>query len=451
MAGESDPLERAYEPPAEIARPSAAQREPSLPDFRLVRLHLLVLAIAMVILVAVTAGMQLELWDPGPTFTPEVYDHGFTVHGISPFTLLLPLLLGVLPMLVLPGSQMRFPAWVAWPALVMWGVSVVPWWVGIEPLATTLWLALVVVVSGASGLYALGVVLAVIGGGWAVFRRAPVIRIALVLGSVGIVLAMVLLYAPRVLGPIGLAGPDLPDALLLVLMVMAVGLVEQRWGVTISTLRFDVAFATVLVGIWGIYAAQAVLGPAVEVDAVAGLSSLVLVPVLLYLLLRIGRPAIASLPDPAGVAVLLALASLAGMGLTWRFLGILSRDVHLHDTYFVLVPLHLAGTAALLLLVAACLHWSPALFRREPRRALAIAGVLGLGGGMLVSFVTMAVLGQQGMPRRYYTYVPQFQSLHQWIGLGGLVAAMGIVLVFLAFATGRRSAAPAQPEGTAGG
>ncbi len=448
--GGSDPIERAYQPPAELAESSSSRREPPAPDFRLVRLHVLVLAVAIVIFAVVTAGMQIELWDPGPTSTALAYNRMFTLHGRSIFALLFPVLLGVLPLLVLPGSQLRFPTWVAWPALVMWGVSVVPWWAEIEPLSTSQWLALVIAVSGASCLYALGLVLAVIGGGWAAFRRAPVIGSGLVLGSVGIVLSLVLSYAPRVLGPMGLPGPDLPDAMLPVLVAMAVGIVEQRQGVTVSTLRFNVAFAMVLVGLWVIYAAQVVLGPAAETEIGAGLSNLLLVPVLLYVLLRIGRPVLASLPDPAGIAVLLALVSLAGMGLTWRFLGTLSQDVHLHDTYFAVVPLHLAGAAVLLLLVAACLHWSPALFRREPRRSLAIAGVLGLGGGMLVSFVTMTMLGQQGMPRRYQTYVPQFQSLQQWIGLGGLIALVGIVLVGLAFVTGRRAAAAAHPEGSAG-
>jgi len=446
MDGPDDPLAQAYHPPASPAGPSATPPEPSVPDFRLIRLHLVVLAIAMVSLVAVTAGMQLELWDPGPTLTAPLYNSIFTIHGAAMFTLLLPLLLGVLPLLVLPGSKLRFPTWIAWPALVMWGASVVPWWAGTDPFVDpTRWLVVTAVVSSAACLYAIGLVLAVIGGGWAAFRGAPVIGVGLVLGCVGVVLFIVLSYLQQLRGPIGLAVPDLPDAMLFVLMALAVLLVEQVRGVKVSTLRFNVAFAAVLVGACWSYAAHAVLHPGSEAEIGPEISSLLLTPALLYALLRIGRPAIASLPDPAGVAVLLALVSLAGVGITWRFLRSLSADVHLHDTYFVLVPMHLAGAAALLLFVAACLYWSPALFRREPRRWPALAGVLGLGGGMLGSSVAMAMLGQQGMPRRYFVYVPQFQSLHQWIGLGGLVAVVGLAVVCIAIATGRRTNALTAP------
>lgn len=51
------------------------------------RLHLLVLAIAVVLLAITTASMQLELWDPGPTLTAQAYNRSFTIHGVTIFTL----------------------------------------------------------------------------------------------------------------------------------------------------------------------------------------------------------------------------------------------------------------------------------------------------------------------------------------------------------------------------
>lgn len=437
MEGPADPLARAYQPPADPTEPAAPLREPPSLDVRLVRLHLLVLAIAVVLLALVTAGMQLELWDPGPTLTAEAYNRSFTIHGAAIFTLLLPVLLGILPLLVLPGAGMRFPAWVAWPALGMWSAIVVPWWAWIDPFTgATQRLVATGFMSGVSCLYAVGLVLAVIGGRRPAFGR--VAALGLVLGGVGAVLSTVLSLVQQILGPLPIAGPSLPDALLPVLVTMAVGLVEQQRGTTVANRRFAVAFAVLLLGLSVIYGLQAALTPRVEADLGAGLSNLMLSPVLLYVLFRVARPVLTGLPEPASLAVLLALVSMAGLGLTWRFLGMLSQDVHLHDTWFALVPLHLAGAATLLLLVAACFQWSPALLGRTPRRFMGIAGVLGLGGGMLVSFVAMAMLGQQGMPRRYYVYVPQFQSLHQWVGVGGLVTAVGLALIVVAIATGRR-------------
>lgn len=435
MEGPADPLARAYQPPAAPAEAATVREPPSL-DARLVRLHLLVLAIALVLLAITTAGMQLELWDPGPTLTALAYNRSFTTHGVTTFTLLLPALLGILPLLVLPGAGLRVPPWVAWPALGLWAAIVVPWWAWIDPFTEpTPWLVATSSMCGVPCLYAVGLVLAAIGGRRPAFGR--VAALGLVLGGVGAVLAMVLSLLQQFLGPLPIASPSLPDTMLPVLVTMAVGIVEQQRGTTVANRRFAVAFAVLLLGLSVIYGIQAPLSPGVEVDIGATeLSNLMLSPVLLYVLFRVARPLLAASPEPAGIAVLLALVSMAGMGLTWRFLGTLSGDVHLHDTWFVLVPLHLTGAATLLLLVAACFQWSPALLGRTPRRVVGLTGVLGLGGGLLISSVAMAMLGQQGMPRRYFTYVPQFQSLHQWVGVGGLIAAVGLALIVVALATG---------------
>jgi phage shock protein PspC (stress-responsive transcriptional regulator) len=438
MADAGDPIERAYRPPSEAPGPLPA--EAVVVDLRLVRLHLVVLAVAMAILVVVTALMQAELLDPAPQhFSADGYNELFSLHALGSFLLLVPVLLGVLPMLVLPSQLgLRFPAWVSWPALVAWGMVTVPWWtrsVLDEPAHRMMSLLLL---GAALSLHAVGLVLAVIGGGRAALARAPLRCAGLVLGGAGVVAYTMLSLVLPVLDVPAVPNPELTEMLLPVIVVVAAGLVERHAGVAVSGVRFSGAFALMIVGVWGSYALR-LTTPLDQAWSMTGTIDVALIPVMLYLIGRLARSLGRAPRDPATVALALALVSLTAMTLVRRFLGTLSPDVHLHDTYFAVAPLHFTGAAAVLLLVAACFQAAPALFGRAPRRALGILGALALGGGMLISFTTMALLGQQGMPRRYYTYVPQFQGGFEWMGIGAAIAAVGLVMVVLAIGRGSRS------------
>lgn len=438
MGHSDDPIERAYRPPTEAPGPLPAGAV--VVDLRLVRLHLVVLAVAMASLVAVTALMQAELLDPGPQhFTADAYNEIFSLHAIGSFLLLVPVVLGVLPMLVLPSQLgLRFPAWVAWPALGAWGMVTAPWWtrsVLVEPSHRT-WSLLLI--AAALSLHGVGLVLAVVGGGRAAFSRAPMLCTGLALGGAGAVAYTVLSLVLPVLDAPSMPNPELTETLLPVIVVIAAGLVERHGGVAVSDGRFGGAFALMLVGVWGSYALR-LSAPFDEAQVMTGVIDLALIPVMLYLIGRLARSLGGAPRDPVTVALALALVSLAAMTLVRRFLGMVSPDAHLHDTYFAVAPLHFAGAAAVLLLVTACFQASPALFGRTPRRALGIIGALALGGGMLTTFTAMALLGQQGMPRRYHTYVPRFEGGFEWMGLGATIAAAGLVMVVLAIARGPRS------------
>ncbi len=54
-------------------------------------------------------------------------------------------------------------------------------------------------------------------------------------------------------------------------------------------------------------------------------------------------------------------------------------------------------------------------------------------GFMFVGFNTlffpMFLLGFKGMPRRYFTYLPEFESLHQLSTVGSWILATGILIV----------------------
>ena len=456
MASGDEQIERAYQPPTPDAGLSASPAGSTSLDPRLVWLHLVVLAVALALLAVSTTSMQIELFEPGAASTREAYAFVLLRHGLATPTLLMPVLLGLLPLLVLPcgtATQPRSARWLTYVGLVAWSIDVFSCLAVLElrvlpPLGILLYAAPLATVAYASSL-----VLSVVGGGGAGLGRMPVVSWGLVGSGVGAALAGVLGAYDTALSLDGATTTSVPppEVMLIVLPVVlatAVVLIEARGHASISSRGLRAALAVMLIGMWGRYAAQVALGPEAEVGL--ALVDMLMVPVLLFALVRLGRSLVRSSPDAVSTAVLLALAATGGMGLTWKFRAALSADVHLHDTYFAVVPLHFAGGAVMLLLAAACFHWAPTLFGRTPRRFTGLAGVVTLGGGMLVSFAAMAVLGQQGMPRRYFTYVPQFESLHQCVGVGGLIASMGIVMICLALVTGRRVAAAAQPEGSAG-
>ena len=139
-------------------------------------------------------------------------------------------------------------------------------------------------------------------------------------------------------------------------------------------------------------------------------------------------------------------------GLTGIPLAVLSTDIHLHDTYFVVAHFHYVMMgSALIAMIGGLHHWWPKMFGvmfNETWGKIACALVF---IGFNMTFFTQFMLGSQGMPRRYYLYQPEFQIYHHIstggsyiMGLGFLVTA--IYLIHSLYA-GKR--APANPWGGA--
>ncbi len=115
-------------------------------------------------------------------------------------------------------------------------------------------------------------------------------------------------------------------------------------------------------------------------------------------------------------------------GLTGVFLGTLSVDVHLHDTYFVVAHFHyvmMGGT--IIAFIGGIHHWWPKMTGRMYDEGKAKWGALLVFIGFNMTFFNQFVLGQQGMPRRYYTYVPQFQQQHQLSTIGAYILLAGFL------------------------
>ncbi len=116
-------------------------------------------------------------------------------------------------------------------------------------------------------------------------------------------------------------------------------------------------------------------------------------------------------------------------GLTGIFLGALSVDVHLHDTYFIVAHFHYVMVGGTVMAFMGGLHyWWPKIWGRMYSEFWARIAVLLVFVGFNMTFFTQFLMGSQGMPRRYYTYVDQFQPLHGFSSIGSYVMGLGFVI-----------------------
>ncbi len=131
-------------------------------------------------------------------------------------------------------------------------------------------------------------------------------------------------------------------------------------------------------------------------------------------------------------------------GLTGIFLGMLSVDLHLHDTYFVVAHFHYVMVGGTVIAFFGGLHhwWPKITGKMYSERLAAIACVL-VFIGFNVTFFSQFVLGSRGMPRRYYNYLDQFQPLHAFSTVGSWILGAGILVMLVCFIRSLRSGAPA--------
>jgi cytochrome c oxidase subunit 1 len=137
-------------------------------------------------------------------------------------------------------------------------------------------------------------------------------------------------------------------------------------------------------------------------------------------------------------------------GLTGLFLGILSVDVHLHDTYFVVAHFHYVMMGSTLVAFLGALHhWWPKFTGRMYNETIGVTCGLGVFFGFNFTFMPQFVMGARGMPRRYWDYDPQYTIFHQLSTIGAYILGFSIfisvVSLISSFWTGKK--APRNPWG----
>src|SRR5690606_20634743 len=74
-------------------------------------------------------------------------------------------------------------------------------------------------------------------------------------------------------------------------------------------------------------------------------------------------------------------------------------------------------------------HWWPKMFGRMYNETLGKISALLVFIGFNTTFMTQFFLGHQGMPRRYYAYLPEYEIMHQVSTIGAWILAAGLFLV----------------------
>ncbi len=116
-------------------------------------------------------------------------------------------------------------------------------------------------------------------------------------------------------------------------------------------------------------------------------------------------------------------------GLTGIFLGALSTNVHLTDTYFVVAHFHYVMMGGTVIAFIGGLHyWWPKMTGRMYSEKIARVACALTFIGFNVTFLTQFLLGSRGMPRRYYNYLDQFQPLHAFSTYGSWILGAGLLL-----------------------
>jgi cytochrome c oxidase subunit 1 len=137
-------------------------------------------------------------------------------------------------------------------------------------------------------------------------------------------------------------------------------------------------------------------------------------------------------------------------GLTGIFLGALSTDVHLTDTYFVVAHFHYVMMGGTVIAFLGGLHyWWPKMTGRMYNERLGQIGAVIVFIGFNATFFPQFIMGGQGMPRRYYNYLDQYQPMHAFSTVGSWILASGLFLtLFYLLASLRKPAdAPKNPWG----
>jgi cytochrome c oxidase subunit 1 len=134
-------------------------------------------------------------------------------------------------------------------------------------------------------------------------------------------------------------------------------------------------------------------------------------------------------------------------GLTGLSLGALATNIYVHDTSYVVAHFHYIIFGGMGFAFFAAIHyWYPKMFGRMYNfRVANIAWLINFIGFNLLYFPQF-VIGMEGMPRRYFDYLPQFTAGHQVSTIGGYILGVGLFIMIYNLFKGRKGPiAPANP------
>jgi cytochrome c oxidase subunit 1 len=119
-------------------------------------------------------------------------------------------------------------------------------------------------------------------------------------------------------------------------------------------------------------------------------------------------------------------------GLSGLVLGSLATNVHVHDTAFVVAHFHFIIFGGVGYAFFGALHyWFPKIFGRMYDAGWAKIGWVTFFIGFLTLYTPMFYLGIQGMPRRYFDYLPQFHPGNEVSSFGAIIMVAGLAIIII--------------------
>jgi cytochrome c oxidase subunit 1 len=121
-------------------------------------------------------------------------------------------------------------------------------------------------------------------------------------------------------------------------------------------------------------------------------------------------------------------------GLTGVMVATLGIDVHVHDTYFIVAHFHYIMVGGTIMGYLGGLHyWWPKISGRLYPAFLSRLSALLVFVGFNLTFFPQFILGYLGMPRRYWSYPPEFQVLNVLSTAGASILGVGYILPLFYF------------------
>ncbi|MCL5266902.1 MAG: cbb3-type cytochrome c oxidase subunit I [Bacteroidetes bacterium] len=137
-------------------------------------------------------------------------------------------------------------------------------------------------------------------------------------------------------------------------------------------------------------------------------------------------------PQPPFLYVMAFMVLFCIGGLSGLVLGSLATDVHLTATYFVVAHFHYIIFGGGVFIFFGALHyWLPKMFGRMYNKKIASWALVDMFMGFNLLYFPMFVMGYEGMPRRYFTYLPQFETMQRISVVGSWILVAGLIVMFV--------------------
>ncbi|MFZ4741014.1 MAG: cytochrome c oxidase subunit I [Bacteroidales bacterium] len=135
-------------------------------------------------------------------------------------------------------------------------------------------------------------------------------------------------------------------------------------------------------------------------------------------------------------------------GLTGLILGSVATDIQVHDTSFIVAHFHYIIFGGMGFAFFAAIHyWLPKMYGKMYNFKRANISAVSLFIGFNLLYFPQFIIGIQGMPRRYFDYLPRFQWAQIVSTVGGVILVSAVILMIYNLIMGVRKGAkaPANP------